>query len=227
MKQDMQLQDPVAGPKQVHNELPTMRSRVRMELASVASNGDASMVFVWEESRIAPEATVEKRMRSVLDNMLVKFVGLHGTARITPRGESRDLVLEPPANPDPLVTRSHEPVGVGARWEITTMTAVLGASVSSTMRYELVHLEGNAVTCEVDVTQQASVQPLTLQDGVSGDLKQLVSHGHGTVTFLLDRLVPTGKLAMTSTFQFTFASGGTEMLADMKMDIAISTRPAN
>lgn len=239
MVTEMHMDDPVIGVHDNKSEVPTMRSRMKVDVGAIDASGTAAMEFLYEDCRIAPEARVADFMRAQLDPMLAKFVGMRGRARLTARGTTEAMVFEAPPNADPMVTKSldqmkdqmknfyvalpDEPVGVGARWEIDQINQLMGASITTKLRYKLIALEGSTATCDVTITQDAASQTLDL-GGMAGRLDSLHSSGHGRISFPLDRIVPTGTLAMETKFAFAVASGQSETIAKATIHVDIATR---
>ena len=189
--------------------LPGVSLRLRLAVTNAAPNGDIS--FAWESVEMtldAPEglpAPVREAMRQVTKSL----DGRSGTARQTARGIHRDITHDTPppeeANVQGLfalitefveqasIPLPKEPVGLGARWEVTTAkNHIEGIRLTQTVTYELESLAGNEARLRMYIAVSALSQDFEhpeIPTTASARLKRVHGDGEGEVVIDFDRLV--------------------------------------
>jgi hypothetical protein len=92
-----------------------------------------------------------------------------------------------------IVPLPREPVGVGARWEVSQVMGMMGLRISHTATYELLGMEDGALRIRVAAAETATAQTLPAQgmgDSAVLELRSLYGHGEGAATVDLARLLP-------------------------------------
>ncbi len=239
MTQTMSFDDTALGARQQRNEVPTVRTRIRMTVNSIDADGAAKVTWAYTASGVAPEARVEPQMRQVLDEAMGKFVGTRGSMTVSVRGASTDVKVDIPAGVDQqmrdgilqtleslkrmYIAFPRDPVGIGAQWDIKARLPMMGASVDTTYRYKLVEATGRWIKLSVDMVQQAGPQPIE-QGALRGKLISLSTKGRGTSSLPLDRLVPDAKVDAKTEFSFTIGDHD-EMKVAAVMEVAMTMKP--
>jgi len=185
--------------------------------------------------------------------------GRRASATIDARG--RIEVLEPVAGSEPkpgahtrqemlqilaesVVPLPEEPVGVGARWQVTMLMRRGAGMVNQVATYELVAVDQKAAkgqsgqgaspswrikaTIDQDGEHQA-ISPPELPDGVSAELLALLWRADGELEVSPQSLTPrSGKLAIQYSVHSRLASGGVSMdlLLETKGTIELATAAA-
>jgi len=136
----------------------------------ITIRGLASPQGLVHDLRVENEASLDAVRRSVLDAL---------------RWSAREVCIPLP----------REPVGVGARWEVTRPTSQLSMDMSETTIYELESLEGDRLELRLTSAVTAPEQTLTLGgrlEEIETRLTSFHGQGAGRIRVDLDRLVPDG-----------------------------------
>jgi hypothetical protein len=91
-----------------------------------------------------------------------------------------------------------EPIGLGAKWVVTTHPHANGIELTQKATQTLVERKGSHVKTSAVVESSAQPQPMhvdKLPPGASAALEGLTSHGEGGSTWSLDHLVPASARA--------------------------------
>ena len=207
---------------------PTVQYTLQLRADEVTEGGDIHM----SSSTSSVYFTDIGAMRADAGPALEKFKRFlrtfGGTAVLTPNGLTRRSELAG-ADEVPKAARTQieslwwvvrniamafpvEPVGVGARWEVTETLDLMGMRVTDTSTYELVKLEGDAFELKMFSAQTAAEQKVTTFDfgEEEMDATLLSLHARGKSTAVSD-------LAHLSSedFEFSLIIDMEVMFADM------------
>jgi hypothetical protein len=84
-----------------------------------------------------------------------------------------------------------EPVGVGARWEVSEGTGMIGVRLTHTTTYEVESIEGDAVQLKIYIAQTAAEQEMSVMGGqFQARLLSLYATGRTRTTADLGSLYP-------------------------------------
>ncbi len=194
--------------------LPTMSFRIGLEVTDVKQNGDIS--FVWEsvETTLDPVEGMPPPALEAMRRMAKSIEGRSGSGRLSARGINRDLRHDtpPPEGADvqlffALITEiveqvssplPKEPVGIGARWEVTTAKDhIEGIRITQTVTYELESLGENEAHLRLYIAVAALDQALehpAIPANANVRLKRVHGDGKGELVIDFDRLVPRRSL---------------------------------
>jgi hypothetical protein len=92
-----------------------------------------------------------------------------------------------------IVPLPREPVGVGARWEVSQVMGMMSLRISHTATYELLAIEDGLLRIRVAAAETATAQSISVPgmgDGAAMELRSLYGHGEGAVTVDPSRLIP-------------------------------------
>ena len=159
------------------------------------------------EFRVAPAEDGLAFTWEILDTPAPGLVGATARGTMTDRGWMGSLESDSSAAlpPETAVALSHiaamirqlpvplpeEPVGVGARWEVTETVRFLGVRMVQTSAYELLEREGNRVKVHVAMAETATPgESLSFGAGPKLRIGSLVAHGEGDVSIDLGLLLP-------------------------------------
>lgn len=236
----MTFDDPTLGNRTQHTDVPALRTRIKMDVASLDPNGDAHARFSYLSTKVAPEAKIDAAMRQTLDDAMQQFVGVHGSMTLTPRGTSRDVDIQFPDAMTPAMRDSinqtmeamkrmyiafpRDPVGIGAQWEIRAQLPVMGATVQTLYRYTLVEATATWVKLSVVMLQTAERQPIE-NGAMKGNLVKLTTKGRGIASIPFSKLAPTAKIDSSTEMAFTIGDHD-EMRVSATMQLGIQIRPA-
>ena len=146
---------------------------------------------------------------------LNETLGTTGVATITSRGMSSDVRIILPAKMSPrlrasvdsikgifadlLIPLPMEPVGIGARWEVTQPMETPQIKYTQIARYTLVHREGDKLTLEMSVEHLAPKQEVPSPNSAKLMLESLTTSGTGTIETQLSSIVPTSAFTLDTT----------------------------
>ena len=175
----------------------------RITVLSVDGNG--VIRYRWEGGGVQSEVpSGDPRVRFAQG-----LSGLKATVVTNDRGLGEAVELEDAGQLDPMgaqmlegfvegiktlcVPLPAEPVGLGARWEVTSVVSHMGMRLTQTTAYELVEWEGDRLRLQITLAQTAPPQDILA--GVTGQdakvrLKSFHSQGEGEATVELGSLVP-------------------------------------
>jgi hypothetical protein len=145
---------------------------------------------------------------------------------MTPNGLARDAEMHVPEDTNEIIRREMvslfwtvrnlaipfpvEPVGVGAKWEVTENVDLVGIRLSHTTTYELLEVDGERVKLVAYVAQTAARQPMNLQ-ALTQDAEATLASLH-----------TSGKIDLDGTLRSVAPS---PMRMDMKMSMEIEVYP--
>jgi hypothetical protein len=208
MKVEMTLEMEAAGAKQPAVTMPAIQVTMDVGVDSVSPNGDIHAKLRVSAFDIAKDDP--SGMGDVVRQTLKGLVGTKGELKLTSRGFVKLGRMRAPPGADPSVRQSidqmeeslnkmisalpEEAVGAGARWEVLTRGRQNGIVTKQTITCEVVRLTGSSVDLSLRLAQSADPQkvaPPGLPAGTELQLVSLESHGEGTTTTDLSRLMPT------------------------------------
>ncbi len=172
---------------------------VVVKVAEVGSQGDLQVEWRVEKLRFRGAKETPPELLKVLENLSAGYAAFTGTAVLSANGLTREASLS--VGPDVsevqerdmtglfqgirsiVVPLPKEPVGPGARWEITETADLMGLRVTHANTVTLVErdADGDEISLDVQVAQTAPRQPLP---PVFGDVEATVTslHASGSAT---------------------------------------------
>jgi len=209
MTLNMDVKTLLNGQDSVPFTSPAMVMVVQTDVTKVDTNGDIHLNFVYTDAAAIPGSGTPPVAVNAIDTYLKTLVGLKQALVMDALGNAKQpLDFALPATLDPgsrqllqqiadsfqqlTVPLPQGAVGIGAQWRATQSLNLNGIALTQTVLYEIVNLQGNAVTVKATVDQQAPPQELQLGQpaDIAINLLQLASQGSSTFTFSLDRIVP-------------------------------------
>jgi hypothetical protein len=118
-----------------------------------------------------------------------------------------------------------EPIGVGARWTVSTLIVQQGMRVNQVATYELTELGAGKGRTHLRLTQLAPrgpVKPPGLPADVSAELLGMSAKGEGDMAFDLTRSVPEGEIKTRAKLSIRTLLGAEKQ--DTKMDLDVRVR---
>ncbi|MBE9042540.1 hypothetical protein IQ235_17355 [Oscillatoriales cyanobacterium LEGE 11467] len=177
-----------------------------LTVTEVADNGDIEYELYCTQVDVVGGAP---DVRDIVQAQLQSLVGTGGTFTIDNRGHVRSANMVLPENAAPALQQvfeqlsssfeqlstplPEEAVGIGAQWSLVQNINVTAIDLTQNVTYELVQLQDNVATFNIEVEQFAESQPIVspeLPPGVTTTLNSMDSKGVGQVTMQLDRLMP-------------------------------------
>ncbi len=201
-------------------ELPTMTFVARFSTGDVAPDGSVRSEFEYVETSV--DGDLDDPVASTLAVELRKMEGISGWSVNDARGGTLDSGFDDLDDLDPALRAAFEdaertmdqisaplplePVGVGARWELTMDVVTGGAPTTQTARYTLVERDGDRYSIALEVTQTGEPGPMELQ-GTTLDVLEMRTNGTGSTRGSLDEIIP--RIEMDNEMLLTIDNGGT------------------
>lgn len=242
MKMSMKMQIG-SGPEEAV-EMPTIGMKKKIHAQEVLSNGNLKYEFAIDAIDVGKDVALPESAINQLHGVFQGLVGTKGQVEVTSRGIMQKAEFQMPDNAHPLVTQMidslqqqihqmsvpfpEEPVGVGARWTVTTQDEMGGISSTNIYHYTLEQMENDVVTMKLSAKQKAEPQNIknpALPHGTTVKLTKLQSSESGHVVINLAQLVPQGEISATSTMNMHIQSGTQEQDMTQSMSIAIKLHP--
>ncbi|NMB75253.1 MAG: hypothetical protein GYA21_08995 [Myxococcales bacterium] len=226
-------------------KLPGISMSMSIDHKSIQENGALRYEFKLEGAKTLPTANVLPQVESSVTQEINKVVGMHGFAVVDPRGMVLDADVEMPAGAPAQISQMvedvrqqvrqmcapfpEEPVGLGARWEVTMPVRTTAISMSQVATYTLKQRDGDKLSMEVSITQNAPAQAMrapNLPAEAEVNLSYLKSAGSGTMGIDLGQLVPTSKMSMKTSMAMTVKAGGQTQNVATDFDLEADIHPA-
>jgi hypothetical protein len=220
--------------------LPAIRLAMNVEITDKLSEEQARYSFQFSDADLLETEEVDPVLLSATRADLQKTVGVRGHAVIDARGFDHDVDLDLPKSLTPQMRQilrdtknslnqmsplPEDPVGIGARWEVTQMAPSNGLVVEQKVIYELASLQGDRGQLNATLAYRADPQPAYLPGlprGISAELVKLQSKGVGEVTFDAGRLLPaSARISMQNESEFRLHVKESEQQMVMEAETAL------
>lgn len=208
----------IGGQKQPETQVPTTRMTMTIDSKEVSPEGDLHYEFELLQVDVLPKPGANPMMVNAMKQQMSNMQGLSGSGTVTSRGFYRDVEIKPPPGIDPQIRQSidqmkqsmsqmsaplpAEPVGRGARWQVTMPMEMPGMKLTQIATYTLSEIQGDKAKLDVTIKQSAPPQEIDTpgaDPGMKVFLESLKSSGKGTVELQMTSLVPTSNINITST----------------------------
>ena len=237
---DTAFDDPALGASASKIEIPTMRMTFKSVITEVLPSGDARIALTLDSFELLRDVPMLSGPRTMLENSFAQLAGMTGTSRLSPRGVPSEIAFDLP-NATPQVKQMLEslrdsmrqmyvplpadPVGKGAKWEVTARYAINGMMMDSKVTYLMTARSPDTLVVAIETQLSAPPQEFPLPGGMTGTITTLTGGGTGTLTQPLTRIVGTGKNAVTSDARFSVNDGSQTLDATMKTTVSVGVRP--
>jgi hypothetical protein len=240
MKMSMTLA--MGGASQPETVLPISRTTMQINSVSVSPEGNLKYEFEVTDAVVTDKNGALPIVVSTMETELKKTVGMSGWAIVTPRGFTEDAEINVPEGASPQLHQMvdnlrqqirqlssplpEEPVGIGAKWEVTMPLNTDALKLIQTASYELKTLEGTTGKLGIQVAQTAKPQQMNLPNmppGTKTTLTSLKTKASGTANFDLTQPVPKSELSLATNMKMNVSAQGqsSDVTTDMKIDIKI------
>ncbi len=242
MTMQTQMSMTIDGEAAQTGDLPPVLLDTEVTIDDVRDDGIIESSFTYDGVRVDGTGVDAEQMESALEAV----AGISGTLVMTDTGAFVDGDLDLPDDLDgtmrttmesfetqmsnftiPLPT---EELGVGARWTVTTQTALNGIEAVNVATYELVERDNDVLALDVDFTTTAPEQDPEfpgLPPGESVHLVKMAMAGSGQSRIRLDRLLPlssSSTIAGDVTMTIEAEGETSTMLQKMTMRMELAPR---
>lgn len=227
MTMDMDMAMSIEGEGKRAIDMPPIEIAFEVEVEKVDSNGDIHANFSCSRADVVAQPDTPPRLVRVLQREMQKMVGFSSSFIMDSQGRAKAIDFIIPDGIEPNLRQMFEQtmsslsdisapmpaqaVGVGAKWRVSMSPTLNGISMNQTATYEVANIQGNLITLNTSVEQEADAQSMTLPGlpaNATANLKSLDGSGRGEVTMDLTKIVPiSGNMSMDS---------NSEMLVQMR-----------
>lgn len=206
---DMDLATSIAGNSIPRVNIPATKMTLETVVTKVDDNGDIHYQFSYTDADLVSDESVRPEVREAMREQIQKVTGLNGTAVVDSRGQTKTAEIAIPENLDANTQQMVEqisdslkqisspvpsqPVGVGARWRVSSSTNLRDIDLNQIATYELVSLNNDVATLEISIEQEAPPQNMNLAglpSGTSMTLQSYDAQGQGKLKISLNQLMP-------------------------------------
>jgi hypothetical protein len=233
MKMGMDMDVPGMGQQKI--DMPVMVMRMTTKIKSIETNGNARLSFSIDSADV--EEGGNPMMAQQIKALLSKFAGIKGEYGISTRGITSDTSMDMTGISDPQVVKTmgqmrqsmeqassplpEEPVGAGARWEVSQIVRADGMQIRQSVEYTLGARDGDVVTLTTKLNQDADKQTISTPEmnGVVAQLESYKASGTGTLKTDLAGLVPVGVMELKNKVVMSTQGQKMTMGLTMKVDL--------
>lgn len=229
-----------------YTKLPATAMNMGLNIGAIERSGDFRYDFALDSIDVLPDADSPPGMVDAIKAAMGDLKGMSGFSQVTSRGEVCDAGFTLPENVSPQVKQTMdgmqqsmqqiaipfpvEPVGVGAKWEVTThLSHSQGIELTQTATYEL--LERSGTTVKLGTTLRQSAQPQEMKppgvpSGATVMLESMESSGSGTTVFDMTKVVPQdGTMKLSTKIAMQVDAMGQKQAMKMTMDLDLTCTP--
>lgn len=234
----------VGGEAAPSSVVPGTRQVITQRVDKVESDGSASLSVAFSDASVVPTPGADPAVVQATQAGLDPLNRVRGTQTVDPDGAVRNVNFDTSAITDPAIKSTvdattsqigtlaapfpSEPVGVGARWTVTSTATLAGLKMTTTTRYTLRGRTGDRY--ELDQTQEAVAVPgpvllPNLPAGAQASVTTFTIKSTGQISGDLTRHLPTKssvKGTGDGTFEMTLGSEKVSLVQNMTMDLTTS-----
>ncbi len=194
--------------------LPKTRMTIGAKVTAVDAAGETHFGLTIAEADLADGAEVgPTRAGEKLAEVIRGMKGLKGDKVASARGVSHQFTLAAPEGSAGIMATAalkpvvqgferaidqmtvpfpDEPIGVGAKWEVTQKVIEAGMTLDQTTAFEITAVKGAVVSLRFTVTLTAPPGKLesTFAGGMVAEVKSLTGSGEGTIEVDLGKVLP-------------------------------------
>ncbi len=242
MTMEMATEMAMGGMAMPAMKIPAMILDLDVEVLEIEADGDIRYRFTIADTSVGSGDDIGADVAAAMSAAMQPLEGTSGEVTVSPTGVGRDATLTPSAGADPQMVADmrksmanasaplpEEPVGVGARWTLTTDMNEGGLQLQQVATYELVELTDTAITLRIDLNQSADAQafaPDGMPPGATANLKSMASKGTGTSVLQFDRVMPaSADMSLHTDMAVDLQAEGQSMEMHNAMDMTTKIAP--
>ena len=238
MEMSMAMAMEIGNQKRPETQMPVTRTTMTIHSKEVSPEGDLHYEFKLEQVEVLPNPGANPAMINAMKQQMSSMQGLSGSVTVTSRGFIKDVEIKPLPGIDPQIRQfmdnmkqsMHqmsaplpvEPVGRGARWQVTMPVETPALKFTQIATYTLLEIQGDKVKFDVAIKQSAPRQEIDTPGaapGVKVSLESFNSSGTGTGELQMTILVPTSSINVTTTN--VVSAGNQRIKTTMRMGMKI------
>jgi len=226
-------------------QMPTMHTGADLAVTGVSPAGDASYTLAFTDLTWVNSAGVDPAIMTALQSMGVDMKAVSGSATVSPRGVSRNVVFDTSKITNPQMAQMmgsmsattqsltmpfpEEAVGPGAHWVARQTLAMNGMQTFQKTDVELVSRDATSCTVRTTLEQTAPAQTVALPGlppGVEASLESMTGSGTTTMTIHFDSLVPVSEGKIQTTAVMNVGMGGDTQRMTAQATVSLKVAPA-
>lgn len=233
-----------AGANQIPDTpLPPVQTIVQLEKVDSEQEERTRFRFRFLEARALQESGIDSTLIAGLNRELQILQGLSGRIVVGSNGVFWDTSFDGPSPVNERIVQilrsiqqqieqlsvpvPDEPVGIGARWQVTTPVRSGDLEVSQTTVYRLMQLSGVEGELMSSVFQQAGAKNSRIHSPrVPAFLESYEGSGFGRIEFHLERLVPRVVVSLNSEAIIWAEAGGASQKTKTRLGLQSTIEPA-
>ena len=193
---------------------PGTKHTLHTTVESVSEDGEITCAFEIVDAEVVErEGARQVRMRRMKQGV-GKLVGLGGQVQLNDRGVVQQVTTSSPDKTDPdvrgainmleqamrkqfIVAMPESPVGVGAKWRITSTTSHQGIEITQNITYTIDKITDDNIDLQVSITRKADRQQIESIGNSSIVLERMNASGSGNVVVHLAQVItPNGDVTL-------------------------------
>lgn len=214
MEMSMAMAVEMGDLKQPETSVPGTRMTMTIDGKDVSPEGDLHYEFELTQVEVLSTPSDNPMIVNMMKQQVNSMQGLSGSATVTSRGFAKEAEIKPPPGIDAQTKQfmdnmkqsmnqmsaplPEEPVGRGARWEVTMPVETPAMKLTQIATYTLSEIQDDKVKFDVAIKQTAPPQDIAAP-GAKVSLESLDSSGTGTIEMQMTNLVPTSNVNLTTT----------------------------
>ena len=226
--------------------VPGTRQVITQRVDKVEPDGSATVSVTFSDASVVPTPGADAATVEATRAGIEPLNGLKGTQTIETDGAVRSATFDTSAVTDPAIKGTldsltsqlgtlaapfpREPVGVGARWTVTSTATLAGLKMTTTTRYTLRSRTGDRY--ELDQVQEATAVPgpvafPNLPAGAQASVTNFSVKSTGQISGDLTRHLPArSSVKGTGEGAFSMTIGSEKVAMTQNMTIDLTTSPA-
>ncbi len=219
--------------------IPSLEMLAQVKVVSVLPDGTARRELAINKVQLTDAAKVPSAVRHSVEDSLSEMAKLKGSDEIDSLGRMHWSKLDTSALDDGQVKQMMQamasafgevsapfppqPLGKGARWQVSTHVKQMGVTMKQVATYTLEKLDGDRGTTAIKLEQSAPGSTIQLPGvplDVHPDLLGMKGSGSGQIQFDLGYSLPTGHITSQSSVKVRTKVAG--QVHDTQMDMSLT-----
>lgn len=246
MVNKLTLKSSVGGQAAPSGVVPGTRQVITERVDKVEGDGSATVSVTFSDASVVPTPGADPAVVQATQAGIEPLNRVRGTQTIEADGAVRNASFDTSAVTDPAIKGTldsmtsqigtlaapfpREPVGVGARWTVTSTATLAGLKMTTTTRYTLRSRTGDRD--ELDQTQEATAVPgpvplPNLPAGAQASVTNFSVKSTGQISGDLTRHLPSASSVKgTGEGAFSMTIGAEKVVMTQSMTMEMTTSPA-
>jgi len=240
----MRMQMSMGGQQMGGMTMPAIEIPMTIRTTEIRGDGTARFEFESSDPSIAGGSGSNPALEQALASSLGQLGDASGWYRIDSRGNiletSFALPTGVPAQAGQMLNDMQaqmqqiaapfpaEAVGIGARWQVSSTSVMMGTPISMGMEYTLLARAGDTVELGLKIVETVAA-PAAVVPGIppaaQAALGPMQATGAGKMTVNLNRMVPQSEMTTTTSMSMTMPSSGQGQNMAMSMQMTMTITP--